>query len=120
MDMVRFYKWGMGAQWVYEYGNPEDPDEFPWVWAYSPYHRVVGGVDYPATLIVTAESDNRVDTAHAFKMTARMQEATSGTRPILLRVERKAGHGAGKPLSMIIQNQSEDWTFLMWQLRMLD
>lgn len=120
MDMVRFYKWGMGAQWVYEYGNPEDPEEFPWIWDYSPYHRVLDGVDYPATLIVTAESDNRVDTAHAFKMTARMQEATSGTRPILLRVERKAGHGAGKPLSMTIQHQSEDWAFLMWQLGMLD
>ncbi len=120
MDMLRFHKWGMGAQWVHEYGDPENPDEFKWVHAYSPYHNVKDGVDYPATLIVTAESDNRVDTAHAFKMTAAMQHATSGTRPILLRCERKAGHGAGKPLSMRIQNQSEDWAFLMWQLGMIE
>ncbi len=119
MDMLRFNKWGMGAQWVHEYGDPEDAEEFKWVYAYSPYHNVEKGVDYPATLIVTAEADNRVDTAHAFKMTARMQKATSGTRPIFIRVESKAGHGAGKPLSMRIENQSEDWTFLMWQLQMI-
>ncbi len=119
MDMVRFHHWGMGAQWVHEYGDPDNPDEFPWLYAYSPYHSVKNGVDYPATLVVTAEADNRVDTAHAFKMVARMQEATSGMRPILLRCERKAGHGAGKPLSMRIAHQSEDWVFLMWQLGML-
>ncbi|MBU0637958.1 MAG: prolyl oligopeptidase family serine peptidase [Planctomycetes bacterium] len=120
MDMLRFHHWGMGAQWVHEYGDPDNPDEFKWVHAYSPYHNVRDGTDYPATLIVTAESDNRVDTAHAFKMTAAMQQATSGTRPILLRCERKAGHGAGKPLNMRIQHQAEDWTFLMWQLGMID
>jgi prolyl oligopeptidase len=119
MDMLRFHKWGMGAQWVHEYGDPEVSEEFKWVYAYSPYHNIHDGVDYPATLIVTAEEDNRVDTAHAFKMTARMQEATSGTRPIFIRVESKAGHGAGKPLSMKIQDQSEDWSFLMWQLGMI-
>ena len=119
MDMLRFHHWGMGAQWVHEYGDPEKPDEFEWLRAYSPYHNVRDGVDYPATLIVTAESDNRVDTAHSFKMTARLQAATSGTRPILLRCERKAGHGAGKPLSMRVENQSEDWAFLMWQLGMV-
>ena len=79
MDMLRFHHWGMGAQWVYEYGDPDNADEFPWVYAYSPYHRVRDSVDYPAILIVTAEADNRVDTAHAFKMTARLQEATLGT-----------------------------------------
>jgi prolyl oligopeptidase len=119
MDMTRFHRWGMGAQWVHEYGDPGNPEEFAWVRAYSPYHNVKDGVDYPATLIVTAEADNRVDTAHAFKMVARMQAATSGTRPILIRVERKAGHGAGKPLSMRVAHQSEDWVFLMWQLGML-
>jgi len=120
MDMLRFHKWGMGAQWVHEYGDPEDPEEFEWLRAYSPYHNVKDGVAYPATLIVTAEADNRVDTAHAFKMTARMQQATSGNRPILIRIEQKAGHGAGKPLSMRIKHQSEDWSFLMWQLGMLE
>ena len=120
MDMLRFHKWGMGAQWVHEFGKPDDPEEFKWVHAYSPYHNVRAGVDYPATLMVTAESDNRVDTAHAFKMTAAMQHATSGTRPILLRCERKAGHGAGKPLSMVIEHRSEEWVFLMWQLGMIE
>jgi prolyl oligopeptidase len=119
MDMLRFHLWGMGAQWVHEYGNPDDPEEFKWVQAYSPYHNVAEGTDYPATLTVTAESDNRVDTAHAFKMTAALQQATSGTRPILIRVERKAGHGAGKPLTKRIKDQTEDWVFLMWQLGMI-
>ncbi len=120
MDMLRFHHWGMGAQWVHEYGDPDDSEEFKWVYAYSPYHNVVDGVDYPATLITTAEFDNRVDTAHSYKMIARMQAATSGTRPIMVRVERQAGHGAGKPLGMKIKHQSEDWAFLMWQLGMLD
>jgi prolyl oligopeptidase len=120
MDMLRFQLWGMGAQWVHEYGDPGDPQEFKWLYAYSPYHNVRVGVDYPATLIVTAESDNRVDTAHAFKMTAALQHATSGKRPILLRCERKAGHGAGKPLSMVIEQRSEEWAFVMWQLGMAE
>lgn len=120
MDMLRFHLWGMGAQWIHEYGDPEKPEEFQWVYAYSPYHHVRAGVAYPATLIVTAESDNRVDTAHAFKMVAAMQQATAGKRPILLRCERKAGHGAGKPLNMRILHESEDWVFLMWQLGMLE
>ena len=105
---------------AHEYGDPGAADEFAGLRAYSPYHNVRSDVDYPATLIVTAEADNRVATAHAFKMTAALQEATSGTRPILLRCETKAGHGAGKPLSMRIQHQSEDWTFLMWQLGMIE
>ena len=120
MDMIRFHKFGMGAQWVHEYGDPENPGEFKWVKAYSPYHNVRDGVHYPATLVVTAEADNRVDTCHAFKMVSRLQGATFGDRPILIRVERKAGHGAGKPLSMRIENQSEDWAFLMWQLGMVE
>ncbi len=120
MDMLRFHLWGMGAQWVHEYGDPENPEEFKWLLAYSPYHNVHANTDYPATLIVTAEADNRVDTAHAFKMTAALQEATSGNRPIFIRVERKAGHGAGKPLSMQLQQLSEDWIFLMWQLGMFN
>ncbi|UCG34367.1 MAG: S9 family peptidase [Phycisphaerales bacterium] len=119
MDMLRFHLFGMGAQWVHEYGDPRRADEFAWLHAYSPYHNVREGVEYPGVLIVTAEADNRVDTAHAFKMTAALQAATSGRRPILLRVERKAGHGAGKPLSMKVRNQSEDWAFLMWQLGMI-
>ena len=119
MDMMRFHLWGMGAQWVHEYGDPEIADEAKWLLAYSPYHNVHEGVAYPGTLIVTADSDNRVDTAHAFKMTAALQAATAGPRPVLLRVEHDAGHGAGKPLNMRIENQSEDWAFVMWQLGMV-
>ena len=119
-DMLRFHLWGMGAQWVHEYGDPGKAEEFAWLRAYSPYHNVRDGVQYPAVLLVTAESDNRVDTAHAFKMAARLQAATASDRPVLLRVEQKAGHGAGKPLSMRIENESEDWCFLMWQLGMVE
>ncbi|MCP4592629.1 MAG: S9 family peptidase, partial [bacterium] len=120
MDMLRFHLWGMGAQWVHEYGDPGKAEEYRWLRAYSPYHNVNADTDYPATLIVTAEADNRVDTAHSLKMTAALQAATSSDRPILIRLERKAGHGAGKPLHMRIAHQSEDWVFLMWQLGMLE
>ncbi len=120
MDMLRFNLFGMGAQWVHEYGDPNKREEFAWLRAYSPYHNVVDGTDYPAVLLVTAEADNRVHPCHALKMAARLQQATSGCRPILIRVEGKAGHGAGKPLNMKIHNQSEDWVFLMWQLGMLN
>ncbi len=120
MDMLRFNLWGMGAQWVHEYGDPNTAEEFEWLISYSPYHNVKKEVAYPATLIVTAEADNRVDTAHAFKMTARMQALTASSRPVLLRCETKAGHGAGKPLNMWIENLSEDWAFLMWQLGMIE
>ncbi|MCU0311303.1 MAG: prolyl oligopeptidase family serine peptidase [Acidimicrobiales bacterium] len=101
MDMVRYPEFLIGRLWVPEYGDPDRGDEFAWLWSYSPYHRVVDGTCYPATLITSAAGDSRVHPAHARKMAARLQAATScGTdRPILLREEADAGHGQGKPVA---------------------
>jgi prolyl oligopeptidase len=94
LDMVRYELFGLGRTWNDEYGTAEDPEELGWLAAYSPYHRVEEGVDYPAVLFTTFDSDTRVDPLHARKMCAALQHATAGDRPILLRRERDVGHGA--------------------------
>ncbi|TKK87332.1 S9 family peptidase [Herbidospora galbida] len=94
LDMIRYEKFGLGATWNVEYGSADDPEEFGWLWAYSPYHHVKEGVDYPATLFTVFASDTRVHPLHAWKTAAALQHATSGERPILLRNEAEAGHGA--------------------------
>jgi prolyl oligopeptidase len=115
-DMVRYHLFRIAKLWIPEYGSSEDPEQFKFLYAYSPYHRVKDGVDYPAVLVFTAESDTRVDAMHARKMAARLQAATSGTRPILLRLESHAGHGAGKPLAKIIAQFTDELAFLFGQL----
>ncbi len=120
LDMVRYHGFQIARLWIPEFGSAEDAEQFRWLYAYSPYHRVKKGVDYPATLLLTAEGDSRVQTMHAYKMAAALQAATAGDRPILLRVEEKAGHGAGKPLDLRIAEQVDIWTFLMWQLGLID
>ncbi len=94
LDMVRYEKFGLGQTWNVEYGSADDPEQFEWLYAYSPYHRVREGVDYPATLFTVFESDTRVDPLHARKMCAALQHATSSGRPILIRSEAEVGHGA--------------------------
>jgi prolyl oligopeptidase len=94
LDMVRYELFGLGRTWNDEYGTADDPEELGWLAAYSPYHRVVDGVDYPAVLFTTFDRDTRVDPMHARKMCAALQHATAGTRPVLLRRERDVGHGA--------------------------
>jgi prolyl oligopeptidase len=94
LDMVRYERFGLGESWNDEYGRVDDPDEFGWLWAYSPYHHVREGVDYPATLFTVFDGDTRVDPLHARKMCAALQFATAGTRPVVLRRERDVGHGA--------------------------
>jgi prolyl oligopeptidase len=116
LDMLRYHHFRIAKLWIPEYGSAEDPKQFAWLHAYSPYHRVQDGVAYPSVLFTTAESDSRVDPMHALKMAARLQAASSADRPILLRVESKAGHGAGKPLSKTIDEQTDIWSFLYWQL----
>jgi prolyl oligopeptidase len=116
LDMLRYHKFRIAQLWVPEYGSSDDPEQFKWLYAYSPYHHVKDGVRYPAVLIHTAESDTRVDPMHARKMTARLQAATAGTGPILLRLESKAGHGAGKPLGKVIDQLIDEWSFLFSQL----
>jgi prolyl oligopeptidase len=116
--MVRYHKFLIARLWIPEYGSADDPEEFKWLYAYSPYHRVKDGTTYPAVLLATAEADSRVDPLHARKMAARLQKATSSTQPILLRLETKAGHGAGKPRSKILDEQTDIWSFIFWQLGM--
>lgn len=118
-DMVRYPRFLMAQLWTPEYGSPSEAEAFKWLYAYSPYHRVVAGTAYPATLLMTAASDTRVDPAHARKMTAALQAATAGNNPILLRTEEKAGHGAGKPMSKVIDEHADLYAFVMWQLGML-
>jgi prolyl oligopeptidase len=112
LDMLRYHRFLIARLWIPEYGSAEDPAQFPWLRAYSPYHHVRDGVAYPAVLLATAESDTRVDPMHARKMAARLQAATSSPRPILLRLESRAGHGAGKPLNKVLEELTDTWAFV--------
>jgi prolyl oligopeptidase len=116
LDMLRYHRFLIARLWIPEYGSPDDPEQFRWLRAYSPYHHVRDGVAYPAVLLATAESDTRVDPMHARKMTARLQAATAADRPVLLRLEARAGHGAGKPLSKILEELTDSWTFVFSEL----
>ena len=116
--MLRYHEFRIARLWIPEYGDPGDPEAFRWLHAYSPYHHVESGVAYPAVLITTGESDSRVDPMHARKMAARLQAATSSGRPVLLRVEPRAGHGQGKPLAKVIEEWTDVWTFLFAELAM--
>jgi len=116
LDMLRYDQFLLAKLWVPEYGSPDDAEQFEWLYAYSPYHRVEPGTAYPATLLLTAEGDSRVDPMHARKMAARLQEATSSDRPILLRVETRAGHGAGKPVTMRVDERLDMYCFLFREL----
>ena len=116
LDMLRYHRFLIARLWIPEYGSAEDPEQFPWLRAYSPYHHVRAGVAYPAVLLATAERDSRVDPMHARKMAARLQAATASPRPILLRLESRAGHGAGKPLNKVLEEFTDTWTFVFSEL----
>jgi len=118
LDMVRYHRFRIAQLWIPEYGSPDDAKAFAWLYAYSPYHHVKDNTAYPGVLFLTALSDTRVDPMHARKMTARLQAATRGGQPVLLRVETKAGHGQGKPLGKVIEQLTDEWTFLFQQLQM--
>lgn len=118
MDMLRFHKFTIGWAWVSDYGSPEDPEEFKALYAYSPLHNLKPGTVYPATLITTADHDDRVVPAHSFKFAAALQEAHSGTAPVLIRIQTKAGHGRGKPTKMRIEETADVWAFLVYTLDM--
>jgi len=120
LDMIRYQKFLIAKLWIPEYGSSDNPDQFKYLLAYSPYQNVKPGTAYPATLILTADTDTRVDPLHARKMAARLQAATSSDKPILLWVEKDAGHGQGAPLDKIIEEYTDIWSFVMWQLGMLD
>jgi len=112
MDMLRFNKFTIGWAWTAEYGSPENPEEFKALYAYSPLHNIKPGTAYPATLITTADHDDRVVPAHSFKFAAALQAAQKGSAPVLIRIETKAGHGAGKPTTKQIEEASDRWAFL--------
>jgi len=116
MDMVRFTKFTVGAAWKSDYGSPDDPTEFKALYAYSPLHNIKPGTKYPATLVTTSDHDDRVFPAHSFKYAAALQEAQAGDAPVLIRIETKAGHGAGKPTAKIIQEQADIYGFLVKNL----
>jgi prolyl oligopeptidase len=120
LDMIHYQDFQIAKLWIPEYGTSENAEQFKWLYAYSPYHHVKAGAEYPAILFMTADTDTRVDPMHAKKMAALMQsEAKNGsshTHPILLRIESKAGHGAGKPVTKQIEEFTDVYSFLFWQL----
>ena len=117
LDMLRYNKFTAGAGWAYDYGTAEDSKEmFDYLLKYSPYHALKPGVSYPATLITTADHDDRVVPAHSFKFAARLQEYHKGASPALIRIETNAGHGAGKPTGKIIEEQADKWAFMLYNM----
>jgi prolyl oligopeptidase len=113
MDMLRFQKFTIGWAWTSEYGSADNPEEFKVLYAYSPLHNLKLGTAYPATLITTADHDDRVVPAHSFKFAAALQAAHKGNAPVLIRIETKAGHGAGKPTTKMIEEAADRWAFLV-------
>jgi prolyl oligopeptidase len=113
MDMLRFHKFTIGHAWRSDYGDPDDPEMFKVLYAYSPLHNLKPGTEYPATLITTADHDDRVVPCHSFKFAAALQAAHVGNNPVLIRVETRAGHGGGKPTSKIIDEIADRWAFLV-------
>ncbi len=113
MDMLRFHKFTIGWAWTSEYGSPDNPEEFKALYAYSPLHNIKPGTAYPATLITTADHDDRVVPAHSFKFAAALQAAQARNAPVLIRIETKAGHGAGKPTTKTIDELTDKWAFLV-------
>lgn len=120
MDMLRFHKFTLGWGWISDYGDPDIPADFQSLLHYSPYHNVKKGTSYPPTLITTGDHDDRVFPAHSFKFAAALQHANTGENPILIRIATKAGHGAGKPTTMQIEEWTDIWTFLHSTLNMDD
>ena len=116
LDMLRYHKFTIGWGWAVEYGSSDKKDQFEYLLKYSPLHNVKDSVSYPATLITTADHDDRVVPAHSFKFAATLQEKHKGENPILIRIDAKAGHGAGKPTSKIIDEAADIWSFVLWNL----
>jgi prolyl oligopeptidase len=117
MDMLRFHKFTAGRFWVDDFGSADNAQEFRTLYAYSPYHNIKPNTKYPATLVTTADTDDRVVPGHSFKFAARLQECQSGDAPILIRIETRAGHGAGKPTTKLIEETADIWAFLVKNLR---
>jgi prolyl oligopeptidase len=116
MDMLRYHKFTAGAGWAYDYGTSEDSKEmFEYIYRYSPLHNIKEAA-YPATMVTTADHDDRVVPAHSFKFAATMQEKNQGSNPVLIRIETKAGHGAGQSTQQIIEQQTDKWSFMFYNM----
>ncbi len=118
LDMLHFHKFTIGWAWTEDYGSSENKEEFNYLYKYSPLHNLKEGVKYPATLITTGDHDDRVVPAHSFKFAARLQECNAGSAPTLIRIETKAGHGAGKPTTKVIEEMTDVWSFVFYNLGM--
>jgi len=118
MDMLRFQKFTIGWAWTSDYGSSDNPEDFKALYAYSPLHNLKPGTKYPPTMIATADHDDRVVPGHSFKFAATMQADQAGPAPVLIRIETKAGHGAGKPISKIIDEAADEWAFVAYNLHM--
>ncbi len=116
MDMMRFHKFTVGFGWVDDYGNPDDAKFTKYIHGYSPYHNIKPGVKYPATMITTGDHDDRVVPAHSFKFGAKMQALADKANPVIIRIERSAGHGAGKPLSKTIEEVTDVYSFIFYNM----
>jgi prolyl oligopeptidase len=116
LDMLRFDKFTIGRAWTSDYGSPDDADDFKVLLSYSPYHNLKPGTHYPPVLITTGDHDDRVFPAHSFKFAAALQAAQGGDAPILIRIETRAGHGAGKPTAKLIEELADRWAFLLTSL----
>jgi len=119
MDMLRYHKFTIGWNWAPDYGTSDDsPEMFRYLRAYSPLHNLKPGVEYPATLVTTADHDDRVVPAHSFKFAATLQACHKGDRPVLIRIDTKAGHGGGKPIAKVLEEQADIYSFIMYNLGM--
>ena len=118
LDMLRFQKFTIGWAWVSDYGSSDNADDFKTLLAYSPYHNIKPGTSYPATLVTTGDHDDRVVPGHSFKFAARLQACQAGDAPILIRVQTKTGHGAGKPTAILIEELADIYAFLVENLQM--
>jgi len=118
MDMLRYQKFTIGKAWSSDYGSSDDSTEFKYIYKYSPLHNLKAGTKYPATMVMTADHDDRVVPAHSFKFAATLQEKQAGTAPVLIRIESNAGHGSGKPTTKAIEEVTDMWSFIMFNLGM--
>ena len=117
LDMLRYHTFTAGAGWAYDYGTAADSKEmFEYLKNYSPLHNVKQGVNYPATLVTTGDHDDRVVPAHSFKFAAELQAKQTGDNPVLIRIETNAGHGAGTPVSKVIELNADIQAFILWNM----
>ncbi len=116
LDMLRYEQFTIGYAWATDYGSVSEEEHFKNLLSYSPLHNIKEGTDYPATMVVTADHDDRVVPAHSFKFAAALQRAQSGNQPILIRIDKNSGHGAGKPTSKILDEWADIYSFTMYNL----